>query len=167
MTDESPDVVLGVIDRIHAWRTARPGLTILGSHLGRLVLTSRRLWFLSSGFNGVFNAFDFHPLGRRPAGLRLGATPAEEVDTRALVNPGSLNLSLRQIAGSEVRRRYDLSSYLRIEVSGSDGATRPISFMWKRAFRRQALLDFRESLDLARAAIEELPPVDAEPEDSV
>ena len=41
MTDGGPDVVLGVINRFHAWRAPRrPGITILGSHLGRLVLTS-------------------------------------------------------------------------------------------------------------------------------
>ena len=39
MTDGGPDVVLGVINRFHAWRAPRPGITILGSHLGRLVLT--------------------------------------------------------------------------------------------------------------------------------
>lgn len=153
--ESDPGVVLGVLDRIYAWRERRPGFTILGAHVGRLLLTSRRLLFLSTGSNGILQPFAYHLLGGLPAQIAFGETRTDELDTGALVNPGSLNLGLERIARAEVRRRIDVSSYLAIEIPRRDGSVRHVSFMTRHGLERRPLVAFRDALERARAALPE------------
>jgi hypothetical protein len=157
MTESSPDVVLGVIDRLYSWHARRPGLTLFGAYFGRLVLTSHRLMFLSTGSNGILRALGFSVVGGLPAQLTLGETRTEELDTSALVNPGSLNLDLQRVARSEISRRWDFSYYLVIEVPRPDGSSRFVSFMTQYGLIRGRLPGFQESLERARTALFELP----------
>jgi hypothetical protein len=167
MTESNPDVVLGVIDRLYSWHARKPGLTIGAAYVGRLLLTSHRLMFLSTGSNGLIRAFAFNVVGGLPAQLTFGQTRTEELDTSALVNPGSLNLELQRVARSLVSRRFDFGNYLVIEIPRTDGSSRFISFMTRYGLTRGTLLGFQESLERARDSLPALPSrADRGPEDS-
>lgn len=153
MTDSNPEVVLGVIDRLYSWHARKPGVTILGAYVGRLLLTSRRLMFLSTGSNGIIRAFAFNFVGGLPAQLTFGQTRTEELDFSALVNRGSLNFRIQRIAQAQIFRRYDFSYYLVMEIPRADGSSRFISFMTRYGLTRGHLDRFLESLERARAAL--------------
>ena len=157
MTERDPDVVLDVIDRMYSWHARKPGATILGAYVGRLLLTSHRLMFLSTGSNGVIRNLAFNFVGGLPAQLTFGQTDTEFLDTSALVNPGSVNLELQRIARSQVCRRIDFANYLVVEIPRADGSSRFISFMTRLSLTRGKLLRFQESLERARDALPALP----------
>jgi hypothetical protein len=113
--------------------------------------------FLSTGSNGMLRAFGFSVVGGLPAQLAFGETRTEELDTSALVNPGSLNLELQRVARSEISRRWDFSNYLVIEIPRPDSSSRFISFMTRYGLTRGKLPGFQESLERARTALLELP----------
>ncbi|GEM_PF-2084925 len=157
MRDGDPDVVLSVIDRLYSWHARKPGYTLFGAYAGRLVLTSHRLMFLSTGTNGILRSLAYNAAGGLPAQLTFGQTRTEELDTSALTNPGSLNLELHRVARLQISRRLDFSNYLVIEIPRTDGSSRFISFMSRYGMTRDKLVAFQESLERARAALPDLP----------
>jgi hypothetical protein len=93
----APELVLATAGAIHAWRAASPGLTIYGAHLGRLVVTTRRLLFFAGGSDGIDD----------------GA-----LDEGGLAAPGSLALPVEQITARLVRR-WDGATFL--SITSDDG----------------------------------------------
>ena len=56
MGDRTPEIVLDGIDGIYMWRARKPGWTLFGSHVGRILLTNERFLFLSTGVSGLGKA---------------------------------------------------------------------------------------------------------------
>jgi hypothetical protein len=148
MPEEQAEVMLAAIDSIYSWHAKRAGVTLFGSHLGRLLLTNRRLLFLSTGTSGMARALVYQLLGNLPA-LVWGVTRTDELDLSTLTNEGSLNLVLERIVRCQVKRRVDLSSYLSVDIHAA-GGTRPVSFMTRLGFARKTFLEFRDALEKAR-----------------
>lgn len=151
MDQPKPEVVLDAIDGIYMWQAAKPGWTLFGSYVGRLMLTSERILFLSTGVTGVGRTLLFTAVGGPLAGLTFGRTSTEELDLTALREPSSLSGSLQFVTSARVRRRWDLSSYLTVETAGTRSLPPAAAFMTRYGRNGGGLLRFQQALDSARA----------------
>ena len=148
---ETPEVVLHVFDGLYAWPSPRPGWTLFGAHVGRVLLTTKRFHFLSTGSSGVGKELLYATAGGPAARLALGQTSTEDLDLGAIRHEGSLSLPLRCITGSRVARRWDSTNYLVVEAEGAGGYSRTYSFATRFGQDRRELLELREALEGARA----------------
>lgn len=136
LPEGAPEHDLAVLDRYWVWPRDKPGYTMFGAYIGRLVLTDRRLLFLSTGSNGILHQL----LYRSPPST-------EHLDHSALKNRGSLSLWLERIDLTSLARRVDLSWYLIVR-----GRQTTHTFMSKTGFDRERLAEFQEALEVQRAA---------------
>ena len=151
MEDQVPETVVEVFDSLYMWRTAKPGVTLFGSYVGRAMLTRHRFLFLSTGATGVGRELLFAAVGGPLARLTLGQTTTDQLDLSALRNEGSLSGRLDHITSSRVVRRWDLSNYLVIETAGTRSLPSICSFMTRYGQSRGRLLAFRQALESMRA----------------
>jgi hypothetical protein len=151
MADDTPEVVLDAIDGIYMWRARKPGMTLFGSYVGRLMLTSQRFLFLSSGVSGVGKALLVTAIGGPLAGLTLGQTTTDQLDLSALRNETSVSGRLQFITSARVRRRWDFSTYLTIDTAGTHSLPPVSAYMTRYGRNGAALLRFLHALDAARA----------------
>src|SRR5437667_7359654 len=107
---------------MYSWHSRTPKVMLFSAYFGRLILTTHRLLFLSTGSNGTARALGFNLIGGVPLQLTLGQTRTDELDTSALVNPGSINLDLRRVTRADVSRRFDFSSYLSVQAQDDSGS---------------------------------------------
>ncbi|MEO8504920.1 MAG: hypothetical protein ABI609_13565 [Acidobacteriota bacterium] len=150
---ESPiECVLATIDQIYCWHARRAGFTLFGSHLGRLLLTDRRLAFLSSGNAGMARGLVENIVGGLPVQLLFGESRTDAIDWDGAAEVGGLNLVLPRIVGAEVKRRFDFSSYLSVAIHTAAGPSRHVAFMSRLGFDRFELLAFLDALERARRA---------------
>jgi hypothetical protein len=147
---ENREIVIDALDGLHMWRAAKPGVTLFGSLVGRVLLTSQRFLFLSTGTSGIGKEFLFAAAGGPLVRLTLGQTTTDQLDLSALGNEGSLSGRLEHVTGSRVVRRWDLSSYLVVETAGTLGLPPICSFMTRLGFNRGRLLAFRQTLESTR-----------------
>jgi hypothetical protein len=153
MTEDVPEIVLYTFDGLYAWRAPKPGMSVIGSFIGRVVLTSRRFLFLSTGTNGLGKALLMAAAGGALLSLTLGRTRTDELDLSALDNEGSLSFGLERVTGSRVARRWDFSNYFALETAGVDGLPPACSFMTKFGRARDELTALQTKLDEARAKL--------------
>lgn len=145
MKSGEDEVVLDRLDKLHCWRKPKPTASLIGAYRGGLLLTNRRLLFLSLGTSGVARAALMSAL-LGPVGLVLGQTPTAKLDLSALENEGSLAFELNRLTEVQVRRRWDLSSYLYVDA-GPDAV---YTFMTKLGWNPGALKRFLFHLNGAR-----------------
>jgi len=150
MDKERPETVVDAFDGLSMWRAAKPGMTLFGSHVGRVLLTTERILFLSSGTNGVARNALVSALGGPLAGLTLGQTKADELDLSALRNESSLSGRLEHIVNSRVARRWDFGSYLVVETTGTRSLPPAFSFMTRYGLSRGRLLAFQNTIESLR-----------------
>jgi hypothetical protein len=151
--DAHAETFVHVFDGISAWRAPRPGMTMFGSHVGRLILTTRRLLFLSTGSSGMGRAFASSALGGPVAMLTVGQTVTDELDLGALRNEGGLSLPLDHVTAARVHRRWDFSTYLTVETAGTGAYPRACSFMTRFGQDGPAIRALHERLEWAPARI--------------
>jgi hypothetical protein len=111
------EVVLRATDGINAWAKPKPGWTMAGATVGRLVLTNERLLFLSTGTNGVAKALvaslAMGPLGQ----VMFGQTKTSDLDLSALETRGSFSVPLARLSSCELRKRWDFGMYLSLRYT--------------------------------------------------
>ena len=144
-----PETVVDTFDALYMWRAAKPGRTLLGAYVGRVVLTSQRFLFLSTGTHGIGKALLVATAGGPLAGLTLGQTKTDQLDLSALRNEGSLSGRLEHISNSRVARPW-FSSYLVIETAGTRSLPPVCSFQTRYGLNRGKLLAFQKTLESAR-----------------
>jgi hypothetical protein len=148
MDELTQEAVIDVLDGLYMWPAAKPGWTLFGSRLGRLMLTGERLMFLSTGANIgmelIFATF-FGPL----AGLSRKTT--DHLDVSALTNDGSLSGRLEHITSTRVARSWLMGSYLVVETAGTRSLPPACSFMTRYGWGRDRMLAFRQNLESTRA----------------
>lgn len=130
---DEPEREVAALDNYYLWRRPRPGFTILDAHRGRLLLTNKRLVFLSVGKGGFFDAL-------------FGITVTRRLDMSALGNRGSLSLRFDRIERASVARRIDFAWYLKVQA----GET--WTFMSKIGFDHARLTAFYQALEAERVA---------------
>ena len=133
MTDERD---IAVLDQHSLWKRERPGYTMFGAKLGRLLLTDRRLLFLSTGSNGTWHQLIFRSV-----------PGTDHLDKSALGRPGSLALRLERIELTALSRRTDLSWFLIVRTKNA-----VYTFMSKLGFNKPQLEEFQAVLEETRAA---------------
>jgi len=151
MEDATAETVLDALDGLYLWRKPKPGMTLFGSYVGCLVITSRRFLFLSTGVSGVGRALGLSFAGGLPVGLTPGSTLAGAVDLDALGNEGSVSGRLEYVTSARVARRWDLSNYLAVESAAGGGLPASCSVMTRFGRGRTRLLDLHRTLESARA----------------
>jgi hypothetical protein len=136
-----PERLLLKADRIYRWRGRKMGRTIFRTRVGLLLLTDRRLVFLSSGRTDVWSRMAWASLGLGPEPIvkaatvadatrtvlgwihgRFGTPPVGEpvrVEPAALLKDGSLNVPLGELTEFGVTQRR-LSSFLWIAYRTGD-----------------------------------------------
>jgi hypothetical protein len=98
------ETIQGQTDQIFKWDAPKRKSTLLSAKLGRLVLTSDRLLFLSTGKHDV-------TVGRLVGGaispvLGLGTASTDDLDLSALENEGSLDLGFDRIVHAELKGMF-------------------------------------------------------------
>ena len=98
------ETIQGQSDKIFKWDAPKRKSTLLSAKLGRLVLTSDRLLFLSTGKHDV-------TVGRVLGGamtplVGLGTSSTADLDLSALENEGSLDLRFDQIVDAELKGMF-------------------------------------------------------------
>ena len=121
-TDTTADEhVLAIADGIYRWDGPKRKATLLSGKLGRLVLTDRRLLFLSSGKHDVTVGKVL--AGARGNHLQGGRTDrTDALDITALGNAGSLDLPLEQVRTAELK---GLFKFLSVTYEGGASAFAP------------------------------------------
>lgn len=139
-------------DELQLWHERRPGFSIFGSYTGRVVLTSARLLFLSTGGSGA---------GRRllvsatlgPVGSLLwGQTPTDDLDLTALEQEGSIAIGLPDISAHAAHRRCDCATYVGVQYAKAGGEVSELSFMPKNSMLWSGAQQWALEIDEARSA---------------
>ena len=138
MDNQIPEVVADALDGMYMWRAARPGVTLFGAYVGRVLLTNHRFLFLSTGATGVSRGWVFTAAGGLTM-LTFRKTTTDQLDLSALRNEGSLSGRLDHITSSRVARRWDLSNYLVVETAGTSSLPSVCSFMTRVGLSRGSL----------------------------
>ena len=139
-TSSEEELTQASIDGLYRWNAEKPGMSLIGTYRGRLLLTSRRLLFLSIGGSGLAGDVAMTALFG-PLGAALVRMPTGDLDLAALEREGSEAFPLESIELLEKVRRWDLSSYLRLRtVSGATSV-----FMTKLGWNPGQLAAFAEA----------------------
>jgi len=154
---DEPETLLSAADDFFAWLRPKPGMSIFGAHVGRLLLSSRRLLFLSTGTSGAGRAALTAAIGGPILSMTIGRTRTDELDLGALQNEGSLAVPLLETTSLEVRRRWDLANYLTLVTTAAQDLPPAVAFMTKVGFNRGVLERFKAEYDKARALLSSTP----------
>lgn len=153
---EAGEVVLFAQDGLQLWRERRPGFTIFGSYVGRVLLTSSRLLFLSAGDSGATRRL-LAGAALGPIGLLVfGETPTADLDERALEAEGSLAVPLGAITAHAAQRRCDCTNYVGVQYMQGDTVA-SCAFMPKDAVLWGGAARWDTELAAARAALSGAP----------
>lgn len=107
------------------WQGPKAKFFLFGTVQGTLVVTNRRLMFLTGG--GSWVTSQFSALGQQlSGGMRLA-----DIDLTLLGNPESIAIPLEKITRFEVVRRWDFASYLTLAGTDDHGEEVCVAFMPK------------------------------------
>lgn len=113
--------ILGQADKIFRWEGPKRKQTLFSAKLGRLVLTSERLLFLSTGKNDVTLGRVLGGATSPLAGLRTSST--EHLDISALGSAGSLDIPLGQIEQCELKGMFKTMTVTYRDAGGTQAAS--------------------------------------------
>lgn len=148
----SREVVLYAEDELQLWHARRPGYSIFGSYTGRVMLTSRRLLFLSTGGSGagrrLLVGLALGPIGS----LVWGQTPTDDLDASALEAEGSAAVPLDAITDHQAHKRCDCATYVGVQYAKDGGATTELAFMPKNSFLWEGAQKWAAEIAAAKSA---------------
>jgi hypothetical protein len=108
-------------DSVFKWDGPKRKQTVIGARLGRLVLTDRRLVFLSSGSNDLsVGKLAAAGATRGASTLRVSSTAA--LDASALANEGSLEVTMPQLVSAELKGMFKVLVVRWVDTSGAERA---------------------------------------------
>lgn len=117
MSEES--VVL-TADAVFKWDGPKRKQTVFKAKLGRLVLTDRRLVFLSTGSNDL-SAMKFLA-GARGTDAVLNVSQTGSLDISALTNEGALDVPATQLRGAELHGMFKVLTVRWVDGAGVEHA---------------------------------------------
>jgi len=107
------------------WKGPKAKFFLFGTVQGTLVITNRRLLFLTAGGSGLTSQFT--ALGQQlSGGMRLA-----DIDLSLLATPESISMLHKEITRFEVIRRWDFASYVSLAGRDEAGEEVIVSFMPK------------------------------------
>lgn len=145
------EVVLYAEDGLQLWHARRAGYTIFDSYVGRVVLTSRRLMFLSTGDGGTGRRLAAAALGGPVGAFLFGETPTADLDLRALSSEGSVDIALDAIHDCVAHRRCDCATYVGVQYRKAD-AVAELAFMPKNSIAWAGAKAWEGEVQKARGA---------------
>lgn len=166
MNEQNREIVLYAEDELQLWHERRPGFSIFGSYTGRVVLTSTRLMFLSTGGSGAGRRLLAAGTLGAVGSLLFGQTPTSDLDLSALADEGSLAVPLGRITQGLAQRRCDCTNYVGVQYAKEDGAgsagseggeIAECAFMPKDGIAWPGAATWASKLDEARAAFAKSP----------
>ncbi|MEO6122195.1 MAG: hypothetical protein ABIR32_00695 [Ilumatobacteraceae bacterium] len=110
-------------EKVFRWEGDKRKQTLFSAKLGRLILTDRRLLFLSTGKNDVNAARLIGGAISPLAGLRTGST--KDLDLSAVTAAGGLDIPLSGVESAELKGMFKV---LTIHYRDADGQTRASTF---------------------------------------
>ena len=111
-------------NRVFRWEGPKRKQTMFKAKLGRLVLTDRRLLFLSSGSNDLSVAK--FAAGGASHGASVGrVSSTEALDLSALHAPGGLEVELSAVTSAQLKGMF---KYLVVTYTDSSGAREASTF---------------------------------------
>lgn len=121
---ETSEKVLLETEALQRFDKPVPPIFIFGSFLGSLVLTDRRVLFLSAGSSGA---------DRVIAGQLLGFLTPESLRqvSVALEKPGSLSIPHARLVDCAGHRRWDFGRYLRVVYQSETSEEKATSFIFR------------------------------------
>lgn len=140
----APEQVVLDVDGIYRWDGRKMGATILRAPLGRLVLTSQRLLFLTAGGNDAASRM------MRGAAGRVVLPSGSGVGMEALEHPESRDFHLRDLTAYDFTSKR-FKSWLTVTGADSAGASYTHSFSTQTHLPGQAA--WKEEMQRARAAL--------------
>jgi len=114
--------VLAQAEGIYRWEGPKRKQTLFSAKLGRVVLTSERLLFLSTGKNDL----TVGKLAAGAAGHHLAAQRTSDtsgLDLTALSNPGSLEVPLARVGECELKGMFKTLTVNYVDADGAPSAT--------------------------------------------
>lgn len=103
-------------DKVFRWEGPKRKQTLLKAKLGRLVLTDRRLLFLSTGKNDITAARVLGGAVTPLAGLRTGSTAHLDLD--AAHAPGGLDIPVSALRSAELKGMFKVLTLSFVDGSG-------------------------------------------------
>ncbi|MEJ7707569.1 MAG: hypothetical protein WKF82_10065 [Nocardioidaceae bacterium] len=97
--------VVLVADKVFRWEGPKRKQTVIKAKLGRLVLTDRRLLFLSTGSNDL-SAAKFLAGGATYGAAGLISSSTKDLDLTALQTAGGLEVDLSAIRSTELKGMF-------------------------------------------------------------
>lgn len=152
MAEVERETVLWAEDQLHLWHERRPGFSIFGAYEGRVMLTSRRFLFLSTGGSGAGRRLLVGVTLGPIASFVWGKTPTADLDLRALEAEGSIEIPLSSINDHAAHKRCDCATYCGIQYRKADGAVAEVAFMPKESLGWPGASRWAAELTSARAA---------------
>lgn len=140
--------VIAEAERIYRWEGPKRKQTLFSAKLGRVVLTSERLLFLSTGKNDLTVA----KLAAGAAGHHLAAQRASDtsgLNLDALANPGSLEIPLGKVGECELKGMFKV---LTVNYTNASGVPEASTFAPKNG-GMPAGADWIVQITAARAAL--------------
>jgi hypothetical protein len=151
------EIVVFAQDDLMLWHARRPGYSIFGAYTGRVLLTSARLLFLSTGGSGAARrllvSVALGPIGS----LALGQTPTSGLDLRALESEGSVAIPLGNITDHGAQRRCDCATYVSVQYRKEGDTISECSFMPKNSVLWSGAMRWAATIDDARKAFASSP----------
>ena len=108
-------------DRVFKWDGPKRKQTLIKAKLGRLLLTDRRLVFLSTGKNDItaMKLVSAGLFGGSPdAALKVSDTGA--LDISALTNEGAIDVPARQLRGAELHGAFKVMTVSWVNGAGTE-----------------------------------------------
>lgn len=153
MEDKLDEVILFAQDDLQVWHERRPGYTIFGSYVARVLLTSKRLLLLSTGDSGAARRLlvgaAFGPIGS----MVFGQTPTAELDAGALEVEGSAAIPLERLTDHAAHRRCDCANYVGVQYTKDAEAVMQCCFMPKDSVAWSGAERWAAKITEARAAL--------------
>ncbi len=118
MSDEQ---ILMVADKVFRWEGPKRKQTLFSAKLGRLVLTNKRLLFLSTGKNDV-NAKRLLGGAVSPA-LGLMTSSTGDLDLSAVAAEGGLEVPAAMLQGAELKGMFKTLTVTYTDPSGGSQAS--------------------------------------------
>jgi hypothetical protein len=120
---EADEQVVLLTDQVFRWEGPKRKQTVIGANLGRLVLTSRRLLFLSTGKNDLTAGRMLAGAATPAAVLRVSGT--DDLDISAVDAEGGLDVPLTAITSAQLK---GLFKYLVVAYTDPSGTSQASTF---------------------------------------
>ena len=110
--------IIFISERMRLYNRAKPTETRIGTFLGKLIITSERFLFLSSGSSKILSEMVSNKLilGGLIGELFFGESLTKDLNLKALKNDGSIAVGLDEIEDIKASKKFPFVKYLAVKL---------------------------------------------------